>query len=148
MMFTCGSSSSSFACPYTAADGVEMAEYGHAKDDDELPQVNISYAVNHKDATPLFYEMYPGSIIDNTQCTHMVDRAREYGYKNVGIILDRGYFSTANIRYFDKKGYDFLMMIKTRSILVRELIDEARLPLLTKTKYYLPEHEVYAMTKT
>lgn len=132
----------------TAADGVEMAEYGHAKDDDELPQVNISYAVNHKDATPLFYEMYPGSIIDNTQCTHMVDRAREYGYKNVGIILDRGYFSTANIRYFDKKGYDFLMMIKTRSILVRELIDEARLPLLTKTKYYLPEHEVYAMTKT
>ena len=35
----------------TAADGVEMAEYGHAKDDDELPQVNISYAVNHNDAT-------------------------------------------------------------------------------------------------
>ena len=95
----------------TAADRVEMAEYGHAKDDDELPQVNISYAVNHKDAMPLFYEMYPGSIIDNTQCTHMVDHAKEYGYKNVGIILDRGYFSTANIRYFDKKEYDFLMMI-------------------------------------
>lgn len=126
----------------TAADGVEMAEYGRAKDDDELPQVNISYAVNHKDATPIFYEMYPGSIIDNTQCTHMVDRAKEYGYKNVGIILDRGYFNTVNIRYFGKKGYDFLMMIKTRSIFVRELIDEARLPLITKTKYFLPEHKV------
>lgn len=131
----------------TKADGVDMAEYGHAKEDSDIPQVNISYAVNHKDATPLFYEMYPGSIIDNTQCTHMVDRAKEYGYKNVGLILDRGYFSIKNIRYFDAKGYDFLMMIKNNSILVRDMLKEAKLPLLTKAKYYLPEHDVYGLTK-
>ena len=131
----------------TKADGVDMAEYGHAKEDRDIPQVNISYAVNHKDATPLFYEMYPGSIIDNTQCTHMVDRAKEYGYKNVGLILDRGYFSIKNIRYFDAKGYDFLMMIKNNSILVRDMLKEAKLPLLTKAKYYLPEHDVYGLTK-
>lgn len=131
----------------TKADGVDMAEYGHAKEDSDIPQVNISYAVTHKDATPLFYEMYPGSIIDNTQCTHMVDRAKEYGYKNVGLILDRGYFSIKNIRYFDAKGYDFLMMIKNNSILVRDMLKEAKLPLLTKAKYYLPEHDVYGLTK-
>lgn len=131
----------------TKADGVDMAEYGHAKEDRDIPQVNISYAVNHKDATPLFYEMYPGSIIDNTQCTHMVDRAKEYGYKNVGLILDRGYFSIKNIRYFDAKGYDILMMIKNNSILVRDMLKEAKLPLLTKAKYYLPEHDVYGLTK-
>ena len=131
----------------TKADGVDMAEYGHAKEDSDIPQVNISCAVNHKDATPLFYEMYPGSIIDNTQCTHMVDRAKEYGYKNVGLILDRGYFSIKNIRYFDAKGYDFLMMIKNNSILVRDMLKEAKLPLLTKAKYYLPEHDVYGLTK-
>lgn len=131
----------------TRAEGVEMAEYGHAKDENEIPQVNVSYAVNHKDSRPLFYEMYPGSIIDNTQCSHMVDRANEYGYKNVGLILDRGYFSVSNIRYFDKKGYNFLMMVKNSSVLVREKIDDAKLPLLTKVKYYIPEHNVYAMTK-
>lgn len=132
----------------TKAEGVEMAEYGHAKEDSSVPQVNISYAVKHADATPLFYEMYPGSIIDNTQCTHMVDRAKEYGYKNVGLILDRGYFSAGNIRYFDRMGYDFLMMVKNNSGLVAEKIKDAMLPLLTKAKYYLPEHDVYAMTKT
>ena len=87
----------------TKAQGIEMVEYGHAKEDSDVPQVNISYAVNHRDATPLFYEMYTGSIVDNTQCTHMVDRAKEYGYKNVGIILYRGYFGMGNIRYFDEK---------------------------------------------
>lgn len=132
----------------TKAEGVEMAEYGYAKDDSDVPQVNISYAVNHADATPLFYEMYPGSIVDNTQCTHMVDRAREYGYKNVGLILDRGYFSAKNIRYFNNKGYDFLMMIKTNSRLAADKIKEAHLPLLTKARYYLPEHDVYGLTET
>lgn len=132
----------------TKAEGVEMAEYGHAKEDSSVPQVNISYAVNHADSTPLFYEMYPGSIVDNTQCTHMVDRAKEYGYKNVGLILDRGYFSAGNIRYFDQKGYEFLMMVKNNSVLVADKIKDAMLPLVTKAKYYLPEHDVYAMTKT
>ena len=116
----------------TKAQGIEMAEYGHAKEDSDVPQVNISYAVNHSDATPLFYEMYPGSIVDNTQCTHMVDRAKEYGYKNVGIILDRGYFSMVNIRYFDENNYDFLMMVKNNSTVVADKIKEAHLPLLTK----------------
>ena len=131
----------------TKAEGVEMAEFGHAKDDSGIPQVNISYAVNHADATPLFYEMYPGSIIDNTQCSHMVEKAKEYGYKNVGLILDRGYFSIKNIQYFNAKGYDFLMMIKTNSSLVTEMLKEAHLPLLTKARYYLPEHDVYGLTK-
>ena len=102
----------------TAAGGIDMAESGHAKDGREAEQVNISYAVNHENPTPLFYEMYPGSIIDNSQCTHMADRAREYGYKNIGLILDRGYFSVKNIKYFDSKGYNFLMMVKTNSKLV------------------------------
>lgn len=131
----------------TKAEGVDMAEYGYAKDDSNKPQVNISYAVNHADSTPLFYEMYPGSIIDNTQCTHMVDRAKEYGYKNVGLILDRGYFSIRNIQYFDENGYDFLMMVKSNSTLVADKLKDAKLPLLTKAKYYLPEHDVYGVTK-
>lgn len=132
----------------TKAAGVEMAEYGHAKDDSSVPQVNLSYAVKHEDATPLFYEMYPGSIIDNSQCKHMVDRAKEYGYKHVGLILDRGYFSIGNIKYFDAKGYDFLMMIKNNSKLVADKIKDAMLPLMTKAKYYIPEHDVYALTRT
>ncbi len=133
----------------TTAEEIDMAEFGHAKDDPEVEQVNISYAVNHENETPLFYEMYPGSIIDNSQCTHMVDRAKEYGYKNIGLILDRGYFSVKNIRYFDSKGYDFLMMVKTNSVLVAEKIKENMLPLMTtKAAYFLPEHDVYAVTKT
>jgi len=66
----------------TSAEGIDFAEYGKAKDNDDLPQVNIGLAANHCDATPLFYDDYPGSIIDNSHCKYMVDKANEYGYKN------------------------------------------------------------------
>ena len=39
------------------------------------------------------------------------------------------------------------MMIKTNSFLVTEMLKEAHLPLLTKARYYLPEHDVYGLTK-
>jgi len=131
----------------TSAEGADFGEFGHAKDNSELEQINISYAVDQEDATPLFYELYPGSIIDNSQCSWMVEKARSYGYSHVGFILDRGYFSKKNIRYFDRNGYEFLLMIKQDSKLVKDMIKDARLPLLTKNRYYLAEHGVYGMTK-
>ena len=130
----------------TTADGIEMAEFGHAKDDNEIPQVNISYAVNQSDATPLFYEMYPGSIVDNAQCSYMVDRAKEYGYQDVGFILDRGYFSMKNIKYFDDNEYGFIMMIKINSKIIEGHLKEAMLPLRTKNEYYIPEYGIYGLT--
>ena len=35
----------------------------------------------------------------------MLDKAGDYGYKNAGFILDRGYFSRENIKYMNKCGY-------------------------------------------
>ena len=34
----------------------------------------------------------------------MIDKAKSYNYENIGIILDRGYFSKSNIEYMDEKG--------------------------------------------
>lgn len=50
------------------AGNLELAEYGHAKDNPDLPQVNMSLGYNQTGNKPLFYSLYPGSIIDNTEC--------------------------------------------------------------------------------
>ena len=52
----------------TVAGSLALAEYGHAKDNPDLPQVNLSIGYNQTDEVPMFYEIYPGSIIDNTEC--------------------------------------------------------------------------------
>lgn len=73
---------------------------------------------------PLFYEKYPGSLNDISQLQFMLDKAFGYGYKKIGFILDRGYFSSENIQYMDKCGYSFVIMVKGMASLVNELVLE------------------------
>ena len=108
------------------AGDLEMVEYGHPKTDAGEPVVNISVAYDASNEKPLFYEEYPGSIVDVSQLCFMVNKANGYGYKNIGFILDRGYFSEANILEMDSLGYGFVMMFKGKKALVRSYIDKVR----------------------
>lgn len=91
------------------AGDVEIAEYGYAKDGKDYPLFNYSVAYDMENKTPLFYEEYPRSIIDVAQLQIMLNKAEGYGYKRAGFILDRGYFSRANLRFMDRNGYSFVM---------------------------------------
>lgn len=104
------------------AGDVEIVEYGKPKVDIGFPIFNyaVGYDVNNRE--PLFYEKYPGSIVDISQLKLMLNKVQGYGYKKVGFILDRGYFSKQNIEHMDKCGYSFIIMVKGMSDLVSELI--------------------------
>lgn len=108
------------------AGDIEIAEFGHPKDGKEYPVFNYSIAYDRNNKEPLFYEDYPGSIVDTAQLQAMLEKAKGYGYKNVGFILDRGYFSKENLRFMDKNGYDFVIMVKGMKSLIRDLILEKR----------------------
>lgn len=130
----------------TVAGSLTLAEYGHAKDNPDLPQINLSVGYNQTDEVPLFYELYPGSIIDNTECQKMVDRAKGYGCKDIGFILDRGYFSIDNIKYFERNDYDYVLMTKGNAVFIREAIEECIALLKDGYHYYLSEYELYGKT--
>lgn len=68
----------------TYAQGIELADYGHPKVDEGLPQYNLAYGVNQIDSTPLFYQLYDGSVIDNSELEVMIEEANEFGYKHIG----------------------------------------------------------------
>ena len=126
----------------TSAKGIALAEYGHPKIDEGLPQVNISYATSAIDSKPLFYEVYPGSIIDNSQFSYMLNKASEYGYKKIGFILDRGYYSQSNINYLDRNKYDFIMMIKNSN----PLLKKEYLGFEDDIDYFIDNHNVFGKT--
>lgn len=128
------------------AGNLELAEYGHAKDNPDLPQINMSLGYNQTGNKPLFYSLYPGSIIDNTECEKMVERAKYYECENMGFILDRGYFSIKNIRYFERNGYDYILMTKGNARFVQEAVEECQAILRNGYTNYIEEHELYGMT--
>lgn len=105
-----------------AAGDIEMVEIGHPKDDQGLPIFNYAVAYDRNNREPLFYEGYPGSIVDVSQLKYMLGKAKGYGYQHVGFILDRGYFSKENIQFMDANGFEFVIMVKGMRKLVNELI--------------------------
>lgn len=129
----------------TSSLGVELAEFGYAKDNDDLPQVNISYTLDKTNNTPLFFEIYKGSINDVSEFNYMVNKAKEYGITKVNLIMDRGYFSKNNILELRMNNHDFIMMIKSNLDFVYDKITEVKNQ-INSSKYYIPNHDVYGLT--
>lgn len=128
------------------AGDISIVEFGHPKEDRELPLFNYAVAYDKTNREPLFYEEYPGSIVDVSQLQFMLEKARGYGYRNVGFILDRGYFSKGNIAYMDECGYDFVIMIKGMASLVSDLITEHKGTFESNRAYSIRSHKVYGKT--
>lgn len=128
------------------AGDVDIVEFGKAKDDKGLPVFNISIAFDQTNRIPLFYEEYPGSITDVSQFRYMVDKVIEYGYKKVGFILDRGYFSKDNIRYMDENGYPFIMMVKGCKALVASFVEDSLHTFETDRDCSIRAYKVYGKT--
>ena len=130
----------------SASTGIELAEYGHAKKDENLPQINISYASSAKDSTPLYYDIYPGSIIDNTELKSSVNKITSYGYKNIGFILDRGYYSKTNIDYLRDNEYSFILMIKDNNTFLKAFKMEMKDKIKLDYSSFIEAYQVYGST--
>lgn len=128
------------------AGDIDIVEYGNAKDNKDLPVFNIAVAFDKTNKIPLFYEKYPGSIIDNSQFSFFVNKVKDYGYSHIGLILDRGYFSKNNIQYIDKQKYSFLMMVKGCKTLVSQLIEKYKGTFESDCDCYSKRFEVYGMS--
>lgn len=128
------------------AGDLRLVEFGHPKDDRGFPIFNYSMAYDSNNREPLFYEQYPGSIVDVSQLQFMLEKAKGYGYRHVGFILDRGYFSKGNIRYMDECGYDFIIMVKGMSSLVNEMIYDRKGTFESKRSCFIRRYHTYGVT--
>lgn len=128
------------------AGDIDLIEFGKAKDAKGVPVFNIAIAFDKTNRIPLFYEEYPGSITDVSQFVYMVDKVKDYGYRNVGFILDRGYFSKENIQYMDANGYAFIIMVKGCKSLVSSIILENRNTFETERECSIRSYKVYGKT--
>lgn len=128
------------------AGDIDLLEYGKAKENKGLPIFNLAVAYDKTNRVPLFYETYGGSINDISQFTCMVDKVIDYGYRQIGFILDRGYFGKENIRYLEENHYSFIIMVKGCKQLVSELIMQNRNTFETNRDCAIRTYRVYGKT--
>lgn len=128
------------------AGDIELLEFGHAKVDTGKPIVNYSIAYDMNNAVPLYYENYAGSINDVSQLQTMVKKAEGYKFKNIGFVLDRGYFSKANIHAMDAANYDFIIMVKGMKDMVSDLVRLVKGRFEDRREYSIRDYKVSGYT--
>ena len=130
----------------TQAGDLEIAEFGHAKGDKGLPIFNFAVAYDQSNSMPLFYESYPGSIVDSAQLRYAIDKAYGYGYRNIGVIIDRGYFTRGCLEYIKERGFSYLAMVKGRKDLVSSIIRANKGTFEGRSRNYMAQFNAYGIT--
>jgi transposase len=79
------------------SSNIDFIEWGYNRDNESLPQLNMGIAFCNNKSLPIFYTLYPGSIVDVTTLKNCVSYLKSFGLKEFMFVLDRGFFSTSNI---------------------------------------------------
>lgn len=124
-----------------------LSDYGYAKDDENKPQINLSYLSRADNNRPLSYDLYNGSVNDTGEIIHLLNVFNKYNYSNIGFIFDRGYYSIDLVKYLKKKDYFFIMMLKDNYDYVQEIIEKNRNELISSIDNYISEYELSYVSK-
>lgn len=81
---------------HSALDG--WSDYGHNRDLEHLPQVNLQMTAVEETGMPVALRLVEGSVPDVSTLVNALKTARALGFENPLLKLDRGYFSEANLR--------------------------------------------------
>ena len=133
--------------PSEAGD-IDYVEFGASKEHDGNPIINFMLAVDYSTKIPLYYDEYFGSINDLAECIILISKMLSFGYKDIGFVFDRGFFSKKNIEYCDQKGLSFIIMAKGWKKFIRDIVLQTLGTFESTEEAYISRFEVYGTTTT
>lgn len=128
---------------------IELLEYGYNRDNDGIPQINLSLVVDKKRGIPIRYEIYPGSIADITTLHNTIRRLHTAGLEHFKLILDRGFFSQTILAELIDTQIPFIIPATIQLTSVKELMSKAQVAV--KRAEFLQKFEkgtIFAMPVT
>ena len=85
----------------TYSQNLSKAEYGHNKDGDKTPQINVLMVVNQLTGEPVYYRTYSGNIPDMSTVKHYLNEMSRLELNNNAVLVaDKGYSNIRNIHRF------------------------------------------------
>lgn len=110
----------------TYSEGIADAEWGHNRDGERLPQLNLAVYVGRRTRLPYAYCSYQGSVTDVSHLPHMMADNAALGIGDgATFVMDRGFCSTRNVRWMAANGVAFLAAVEVRHKSVREAVRRA-----------------------
>jgi transposase len=102
----------------------EYIRWGHNRDREKLPQINLAMLFGQQSGIPAYYRRMPGNISDVRTLEHTISTLDFLGKVKLHFVLDRGFYSEANVDALFFKRYKFVLMIPAGRVWVRDIIDQ------------------------
>ena len=122
---------------------LRQVRYGKNKDHEPLPQLNLSLLFGQQSRLPLYYRKLSGNIPDVSSLRKLLGDMNTLGYEKIKVVLNRGFFSAANINDLYRHHMKFLIGARLSLKLVRSHLDTVRETMRSWT-YYSQNHQLYA----
>jgi Transposase DDE domain len=122
---------------------LSQVRYGVNKDHEPLPQINIAMLFGEQSNLPFYYRKLAGNISDVKTVQNLLADMDFLGYSKVKLVMDRGFYSEANINGLYKNHLKFLIAAKTSLKFIKTELDQVRDSIRTWNNYS-QKHDLYA----
>ena len=102
----------------------EYIRFGHNRDREKLPQLNLAMLFGQKSRIPAYYHRIPGNITDVQTVHNLLETFKRLEVKSLHYVLDRGFYSKKNVDELLERRDHFTLSVPLNNRWVREAIDE------------------------
>lgn len=93
------------------SETLSQVQYGHNKEHDPLAQLNLAIVFGADSNLPFYYRKLAGNIPDSKTVRHLLGDLDQLGFAKVKLVMDRGFYSEANINGLYHKHRKFLLSV-------------------------------------
>jgi len=128
------------------SQSLRQVRYGKNKDHEHLAQINLTLLFGQDSRLPFYYRKLAGNISDVKTIKKLLADMNTLGYKKIKVVLDRGFYSAANINELCQHHLKFLIAGKLSLQLVKTHLDTVR-EMMRNWNNYSQEYQLYSMTR-
>jgi transposase len=125
---------------------LKQVQYGKNKEGDRLPQLNLALVFGQKSGLPFYYRKLSGNIPDVSTVKNLLADFSSLGFEKVKLVMDRGFYSAANINGLMKEHLKFLVAVQTSLSYVKKEIDQVYDD-IRSFENLSDEYELYSVTR-
>ena len=129
------------------SEKLKQVKYGKNKDNEPLAQINLALLFGETSGLPFYFRKVAGNIPDVKTINELVRELDILGYGKIKLVMDRGFYSTANINDLYKGHHKFIVGASTSLSYAKAYIKEIGDSMQNYARYN-EQYEVYIASKT
>lgn len=122
---------------------IDLVEWGYNRDGEKLPQINFGVLLGFPSHLPLLYSVHQGSISDVSTIQNIASKLEAFELKNITLVLDRGFYSQANITEIYKTFDNFIIPMTYTTNAATELLRLSKNIASSKNIFYYDKSAIF-----